>query len=49
MRDERYRREIGVPSIAGQVRLLTADAVQAGPAGVLVESVTVGPFQQGVE
>jgi arginase len=32
MRDERYRREIGVPSIAGQVRLLTVDAVQAGPA-----------------
>src|SRR6266705_2805062 len=30
MRDGLYRREIGVPSIAGQVRLLTVDAVQAG-------------------
>jgi arginase len=32
MRDEKYRRSIGVPSIAGQVRLLTADDVHAGPA-----------------
>jgi arginase len=32
MRDEKYRREIGIPSIAGRVRLLTADAVQADPA-----------------
>jgi arginase len=32
MRDERYRREIGVPTIAGRVRLLTADDVHAGPA-----------------
>jgi len=32
MRDQQYRREIGVATIAGQVRLLTADDVQAGPA-----------------
>jgi arginase len=32
MRDQNYRREIGVPSIADRVRLLTADDVQAGPA-----------------
>jgi arginase len=32
MRDGQYRREIGVPTIAGQVRLLTADDVHAGPA-----------------
>jgi arginase len=33
MRDENYRREIGVPTIAGLVRLLTADDVHADPAG----------------
>jgi arginase len=32
MRDEQYRREIGAPSIAGEVRLLTAGEVQADPA-----------------
>ena len=32
MRDDQYRREIGVPTIAGQVRLLTADHVHANPA-----------------
>lgn len=32
MRDEQYRREIGVNTIAGQVRLLTADGVHAGAA-----------------
>jgi arginase len=32
MRDAKYRREIGVPSIAGRVRLLTADDVHTGPA-----------------
>jgi arginase len=32
MRDEQYRRETGVPTIAGQVRLLTADDVHADPA-----------------
>lgn len=32
MRDQQYRREIGAATIAGQVRLLTADDVQAGPA-----------------
>jgi arginase len=32
MRDEKYRREIGVPSIAGRVRLRTATEVQADPA-----------------
>jgi arginase len=32
MRDEQYRRETGVPTIAGRVRLLTADDVHAGPA-----------------
>jgi arginase len=31
MRDGRYRQEIGVPSIAGRVRLRTAADVQAGP------------------
>lgn len=33
MRDDEYRRETGVPTIAGRVRLLTADDVHAGPAG----------------
>ena len=32
MRDEKYRREIGVPTVAGRVQLLTADDVHAGPA-----------------
>jgi len=32
MRDEKYRREIGVATIADRVRLLTADHVHAGPA-----------------
>jgi arginase len=32
MRDGKYRREIGVPSIAGRVRLRTASDVQTGPA-----------------
>jgi len=32
MRDEKYRREIGVLTIADRVRLLTADDVHAGPA-----------------
>jgi arginase len=32
MRDQQYRRETGVPTIASQVRLLTADDVHAGPA-----------------
>jgi arginase len=32
MRDQQYRREAGVATIAGQVRLLTADDVHAGPA-----------------
>jgi arginase len=32
MRDGQYRREIAVPTIAGRVRLLTADDVHAGPA-----------------
>jgi arginase len=32
MRDERYRRETGVPTIAGRVQLLTADDVHADPA-----------------
>ena len=32
MRDEQYRREAGVTSIAGQVRLLTADNVHPDPA-----------------
>jgi arginase len=33
MRDEQYRREDGVASIAGQVRLVTVDGVHASPAG----------------
>ncbi|MBV9384602.1 MAG: arginase family protein [Streptosporangiaceae bacterium] len=33
MRDAQYRREIGVASIAGQVRLLAADDVQSDAAG----------------
>jgi len=32
MRDEKYRRDIGVPTVADRVRLLTADDVHAGPA-----------------
>jgi arginase len=32
MRDEQYRRETGVPTIAGRVRLLTAEDVHADPA-----------------
>jgi arginase len=32
MRDEGYRREIAAPSIAGEVRLVTAAGVQADPA-----------------
>jgi arginase len=32
MRDQQYRREIGVATIAGRVRLLTANDVQADPA-----------------
>jgi arginase len=32
MRDDQYRAEIGVPSIAGRVRLLTADDVHPDPA-----------------
>jgi arginase len=32
MRDENYRREVGVPTIAGRVRLLRADDVHADPA-----------------
>jgi arginase len=32
MRDQQYRREAGVATIAGRVRLLTANDVQAGPA-----------------
>jgi arginase len=32
MRDDQYRREAGVPTIAGEVRLVTADDVHAGPA-----------------
>jgi arginase len=32
IRDQQYRRETGVATIAGQVRLLTADDVHAGPA-----------------
>jgi arginase len=32
MRDEQYRRESGIATIAGQVRLLTAEDVHAGPA-----------------
>jgi arginase len=32
MRDQQYRRDIGVTTIAGQVRLLIADDVHAGPA-----------------
>ncbi|HEY1000450.1 MAG TPA: arginase family protein [Streptosporangiaceae bacterium] len=32
MRDQQYRREIGVPTIAGRVRLLSADDAHAGPA-----------------
>jgi arginase len=32
-RDQQYRAEIGVPTIAGQVRLLTVDDVRADPAG----------------
>jgi arginase len=32
MRDEQYRREDGVASIAGQVRLVCADGVHASPA-----------------
>jgi arginase len=32
MRDDHYRREIGAATIAGQVRLLTAEDVHAGPA-----------------
>lgn len=32
MRDEQYRRETGTATIAGQVRLLPADEVHAGPA-----------------
>ncbi|HEY7430001.1 MAG TPA: arginase family protein [Streptosporangiaceae bacterium] len=31
MRDEKYRRAIGVPTIAGRVRLLPADDVHTGP------------------
>jgi arginase len=33
MRDDQYRAEIGVASVAGRVRLMTATDVHAGPAG----------------
>jgi arginase family enzyme len=38
MRDQQYRREIDVAAIAGQVRLLTVDAVQAGPARAVTQA-----------
>jgi arginase len=40
MRDERYRGQIGVATIADRVRLVTADGVQAGPAAAGEQAAT---------
>jgi arginase len=47
MRDDHYRREIGAATIAGQVRLLTADDVHADPARAGTQAAERAASQAG--